>query len=469
MSEARLMFGNRQASGDSALAGAPALAINVLVDGKGAVRRRPGISAWDGFPATIADASEIQGITTFEDEVYYVNAGRRVRRVNGSGDTQLSTSDPVTLLAGTSRPVFASTPYRLVIAGGGVPLKVESGASVTAVLGGSPPSSTSVLAQSERLFSNDLTSAATSGKIRFSAPGTTGEEEWDALDFATAAADPDPLTAIHGSSNEMFAFGERSLQIFNPDPVGVITPGRALRIGVTAGYSPIQVDESFGVLDIQRRFLLTDGRAYEDISGEIAATIDNITTVSDCWGFRYNADQFDCLVWVMPSDGRSFAWQRGSGWGQWHGWNAGHSLLPVRSHHYWQEENVHLVGLATGQIAQLDSTANTDLGATIKAEVTTGFQNHDTDGWKHCQALHLVFQRGQSATAGTVLLSWRDSLGEYGNPVRVSLGVTGDYVQTVTLRSLGMYRQRDWKLEMSDAVDLVLARAVEVYTTEGSN
>ena len=144
--------------------------------------------------------------------------------------------------------------------------------------------------------------------------------------------------------------------------------------------------------------------------------------------------------------------------------NVGHSLLAVKSHFYWAEENVHLVGLGTGQIAKWDAATHTDLGTTIKAEVVTGFINHDTDATKLCQGVHFVFKRGQSSTAPTVLLSWRDNLGAFCQPVRISLGTTGDYVQNVEVRGLGTYRSRQWKLEMTDAADLTLARATELYS-----
>jgi len=466
MSEAALNFGSRQASGDAELAGASPLAVNVLVDGKGAVRRRPGISSWSGFPSSIPDDSPVIGMYAFEDELYYVNEARRIRKVAPSTatTTALSTTTSTTLLAGTSRPVFAETPYRLVIAGGGAPQKIDSGETTAERLGGSPPSGSQVAYLSSRLFSDDDTSSATIGQIRFSGvgDGTLGEEYWDSLSYATAEADPDDVVAIRSNANELFAFGARSLQVFSPDPVGVIAPGRAKAIGLAAAHSVVRVDESFGILEAQRRFVVTDGRDYEDISGDIAATLDGITTVSDCWGFRYNSDQFDCLVWVLPSDGRSFAWQRGASWAQWHGWTdgIGHTLLPIRSHYFWPEENLHLVGLTSGQIAKFDTAAYTDLGSTIKAEALTGFESRGTDNFKQCNAVYLTFKCATSG-AGTALLSWRDDLGAFCNPIRISL--TGKH-QVVQLRGLGRYRSRQWKLEFTDAAEFVLARATEDYS-----
>jgi hypothetical protein len=197
-----------------------------------------------------------------------------------------------------------------------------------------------------------------------------------------------------------------------------------------------------------------------------------MTTVSDGWGFRWDDDQFDILAWLFPTDGRTFALQQGGGWAQWHGWTEGrgHTILPITAHHFWPEENVHLVGLASGQVAKFDTAAATDLGATIKAEVLTGFVNHDTDAHKQCTAVRFTFRRGHTTGAEpVVLLSWRDNLGAFCNPIRLGLGAAGDYVFTIEKRSLGTYRSRQWKLEFTEALDFVLARAEEVYSVGGQN
>jgi hypothetical protein len=474
MPTAPIIFGNVQESGDQELAGASPLAVNVLVDGKGAVRRRPGVSAWSGFPTTIPQSSSISGIGSFGADVYWVNALRRIYKLVTGTATATAMTDGTTntFLDGTARPVFAETPYRLVIAGGEALQRVNTGATVSARLGGSPPNCTSVAALAARLFINDDTSASTTGNIRYSGVGDSGNESWDALDYANAEARPDDVVVLRENANELFAFGETTLQVFAPDPIGVIAPGRARNIGCSAGHSVVLMDESFAWFDDQARFVVSDGRSDQEISAPIAGALDGIATVSDCYGFRVNLDQFDALVWMFPTDGRTFAWQKGGGWSQWHSFHGdgrGHAPLGITAHYYFARERVHLVGLSTGQIAKLDAAANTDLGTTIKAEVVTGFDSRGTDEYKHCEAVRLTFKRGQSATAPVVRLSWRDDLGAFGHPLTISLGATGDYIATVERRSLGRYRRRQWKLEMSDAADLVLAGVRETFSVEGAN
>lgn len=474
MATAPIVFGDQQQSGDQELAGASPLAINVLVDGAGAVRRRPGLSAWDKFPTTVPHASQVDGLGQARGELYYVTADRTIfRLIPESGAVEnCSTTGADSFLAGTGRPVLAETQFRIVIAGGAAPERVNVGTGVTAaLLGGSPPNCSHVAAMSSRLFLDNQTGgSANIGHINFSGVGSAGNETFDALDFVSAEARPDSIISLRENTNELFAFGQTSLQVFSPDPTIVLAPGRTKNRGCLAGHSPIRQDEDFAWLDDKKQFVLSDGRADQVLSEPINATLDSIpvANLTDCWGFRYAEGQWDALVWALPTDGRTFCFS--GGWSQWQGWTEGQGFTawPGKSHFYWSQQGVNLVGLSTGQIAKLDLAANTDLGGRIKAEVTTGFLNRDTLAIKDCQVLRLVFKRGVGTTTDPrVLLSWRDDLGGFKGPKVIGLGTTGQKVFTVEIRSLGTYRARQWKLEFSDTADFILAKVEEVFQVVG--
>lgn len=471
-----LIFGNQQASGDQELGGASPLAINVVTDGAGVVRRRPGITAWSGMPASVDEASPVIGMHAFGGYLYYVNANRHIYRIDPTTatSTDLSTAGGPSFLAGLARPMFAETQFRLLIAGGAALEKIDSGETVAERVGtgtNDPPPCTHVAALASRVLVNDLTDSSRAGMISFSRPGSAGNETFEGPPFGvvTAEAKPDALVGVFSNGNEAWAFGERSLQIFTPDASVILAPSRAVAYGCSAPYSVIEGDSAFSWLDDKRRFVSSDGRGAEEISGPISATLDGVTAVTDCFGFRWVADQYDVLCWLFPSDGRSFAIQAGGGWAQWHGWTngQGHTILPIRSHYFWPEQNVHLVGLANGQIAKLEMAAFADLGVTIKAEALTGFISRETMSFKHCQAVRFFFKRGQTATGSTephVMLSWRDDLGAFCAPLRIGLGTTGDYTVSVERRSLGRYRTRQWRLEFTEAADFTLAGCTETFT-----
>lgn len=471
-----LIFGNAQASGDQELAGASPLAVNVVTDGAGAVRRRPGIRAWSGAPSSVDEASPVIGMYGFNGELYYVNDNRHIYRIDPDTrtSTDLSTAGGPSYLDGTSRPVFAETQFRLLIAGGQDLEKVDVGESVAERVGSgstAPPVCSHVAALASRALVNDLTDSSRQGMISYSRTGSAGNETFEGPPFGivTAEARPDALVALFSNGNEAWAFGSRTLQVFTPDANVILAPSRAASYGCAAGYSVIEGDDSFQWLDDKRRFVTSDGRGAQELSAPIARTLDAVSTVTDCFGFRWIADQYDVLCWVFPTDGRTFAVQAGGGWAQWHGWTTGqgHTALPIRSHHFWPEENVHLVGLSTGQIAELTTSANDDLGATIKADVYTGFVSRETMAYKHCQAVRFFFKRGQASsltTAPRVMLSWRDDLGAFCQPLFLSLGTSGDYTVAVERRSLGRYRTRQWRLEFTEAADYTLAGCTETYT-----
>jgi len=500
-----IRFGNQQATGDSSLAGAPGLAYNVVVDGAGAVRRRPGIVAWDGFPGVAAYAASdsthldlfenmhVRAISSFGDKPVWFSGIATFDGVNYFQDwwslTDAGALDRISGnagggITGAERPVFAQTQFRIVAVAGGS--AINAGGSYwdgVAALGtfwsstggssGLGPYATQVVALAQRLLANDNFSATANNRVLYTGVGSTGNLSFGTLAFFSAEARPDAVVALRENSNELFVFGERSLQIYSPDPQFIFAPGRTVNRGCAAVHSVVQADETYFWLDEQRQFVLSDGRSLEVTSDPIAADLDSIVDVSDCYGFRVNTGQFDVLVQQFPTDGRAFAYQNGSGWSQWSTWNEDtnqHGPFNIKSHYYWPEENLHLVGMEDGSIAQLSTSAHTDLGVPIKAEVTTGFINHGTDAKKFTDALHLTFKRGRSSsTEPQVLLSWRDADGAaFGSPRRIGLGTTGDYVSTVTLRTLGGYRRRQWKLEFSGDTELVLASVSEDFTVGGS-
>lgn len=467
-------FGPNQASGDQQIAGAMPLAYNVVVDGKGAVRRRPGLSAWEGFPPEAPVAERIDGIHAFQGALYYVTEGRKIFQVSGGVASNFSLSGASSFLAGASRPSFAETEFRLVIAGGLGMSKVDSGATQADIVGGSPPSCTQVAALARRLFVNNTTSSTTVGRINYSGVASTGNETWGPLHFVTAEARPDGLVALRENSNELYAFGDSTLQAFSSDPISVIAPGRAINRGCGSAYSVIRVDESFAWLDERGDFVLSDGRSVDVLSDPIAETLEGLSAVNDVWGFRLNQGQYDVMAWVCPTDGRTFAFQKGGGWAQWSGWNGvGHTPYPVKSHHYWTDQRVHLVGLENGVIAKLDPAASTDFGTVIKAEVTTGFIDHGTSTHKVCNAVRLTVKPGATTSTTAephLLLSWRDDPSKpFCSPRRITLGTMGKPGMVKELRTLGIYRSRQWKLEFTDPSELVVARVEETWVPGGGN
>ncbi len=465
-------FTNQQASGVEALAGAGVVSMNVVVDPSGSVTRRPGIMAYSVAPETSVNAGGIEGLFATDDGVLLAAStgpGRVLYEVAGGSALALQTNLP-----GTARPVFAQTEMLVTMAGGREILKYERASHSVSLLGGNPPLASHVIAHASRLLANDTQVDRTAVRYSSTFIGNTsyaGAENWSfapPAGYVIAEARPDNVAAVHENTNNVFVFGQGTLQVYGPDASAVYLPEATREYGCGAPYSVIKNDQAFAWLDQFQRFVISDGRSIKVISDPIAKTLDEIDTYTDCYGYRVMTGNVDCLVWTFPSDGRTFVYQVGSGWGQWSGWNpatTGFAPFSVLSHHLRQDTNVNVVGTTDGYVAELTTEALTDLGSPIKAYIETGYVSRGTDQKKHCQCVRFAFRRG-TVTGGTgpqAFFSYRDQPGPWEPSIPIDLGRSGDTHPVLEFRSLGTYRRRQWRFEFTGTEELVLVSAGEDF------
>jgi hypothetical protein len=476
-------FANLQESGYEELAGASPIAMNVVVDGKGCVLRRPGIRAYSGAPSSVIDALGITGLhITIDGDLFAVGSGvaeRPIYKVTSGGAAAIGGGLPPFGLRGTSRPTFAETELLVAIAGGDAMEKIEKSTAMSSRMGGTPsPVASHVVANNLRLLANDVLVDRT--KVRFSdvASGDAsfaGNEVWSlggvgTSGYFTAEANPDPVQAVYGVQNEVMVFGASTTQVFAPDAQQTYAPVGIIEVGMSAPYSFIRSDRQVYWLDHQRRLVVSDRRGFQSISDPIQRTLDGMTTISDAFGFRVSESFLDVPVWSFPSDGRTLAYQKEIGWGQWAGWSDSAdnwAAFPVTCLATTPDASVNVVGLNDGRIGELTFDANTDFGTRINAYVITGYINRKTENYKHCECVRFAFRRGTSAsTPGPhALVYFRDRPGAWSGPIPIDLGSSGDTTVEVPLYSLGTYRRRQWKLEFSDTeVSLALVSAMEDFS-----
>jgi hypothetical protein len=236
------------------------------------------------------------------------------------------------------------------------------------------------------------------------------------------------------------------------------------------------MDDTFAVIDRQRRVILTDGRTYDDISRPVFQTLRGLKNVEDAWAFRMRFSRFDCLVWMFPTDGFGLVYDATGGkWFDWRAWDNGDVPVTITSAYNWAEENVFLTGLSDGSIAQLDDAETTDLGKPIKIELVSGFTNHGSTTQKACNTLMLQFKRTWSALpapeyglspSGHVRVSKRDDNGAWRIVKDVELSSSAE--PCLTIRSLGVYRTRQWKVEYTGSDEIQLVSAQEAFENLGA-
>ncbi len=484
MPQAPIPFANLQASSLEEIGGASPVAMNVVMDPRGSVWRRPGIKAYAGAPSTVVDSGGIAALySTVKGQLFAVGssggAERPIYLVTGGGAAKLGGGAAPCGLRGALRPVFAESDMILAVAGGDLVEKViiAGGPLGSDRLGGTPPNASHVVSNASRLLSNDV--GIDPSAVRFSdvAGGLSsyaGLEVWSYGGFGTsgyfsAEARPDPVLALVDTLNEVFVFGKSTLQVFVPDPTVTYAPVSASEVGISAPYSPVRVDAKLYWMDHQKRFVRGDGRSYEVISDPIQLDLDAMSSFTDCYGFRVVEGWLDAVVWVFPTDGRTFVYQIETGsWGQWSGWSDGAvnwAPFTVSAAARIAGQSTTLVGTTDGHIGELDLRTTTDLGTRIRARVETGYQNHKTDSYKECQAVHFALRRGQASTTPgpSAVFGFRDRPGPWSDPIPVDLGSSGDTEIVLRFGGLGTYRRRQWYFEFAGTDDLKLVSATEEY------
>ncbi len=471
-------FADSQASGLDPLSGAMTLSCNFLVDAAGALSVRPGIQAFTDFPASSATGSPVTAIFTWPltGYLYFVCEDRTIWSIQAPGLViQLSTADPLTQLDGTGRPIFSYDQERIVIAGGGAiqqidALGVSSRLNAAAQApSGSPLTATHIAYSAQRLVVNVNDR---SGTLQWTPPGPGNHTTWPLVGpyWAEAEASPDPLVAVFANANEVFAFGEQTTQVYSPDEAIAFTVASSLQVGCSARYSIIETEDgTLAWLDDNRRFVVSNGRDVDAISSPgMAADINTLATISDCWGCNIMIGSHDLLLWVFPTEKRGPYYDRVTKkWGEFRSIdaNADWTGFVANCYYYWPERNLHLVGMSDGTIATMSPEAFTDNGTTIRAVSQTGFIDRGTFNRKACQRVDLQLRRGGTvppSTAPVVELRYRDDLGAWRPAKRFSMGAA-QYQPVVTAWSQGMYRSRQWLLEWSGGSQFVLSGASETF------
>jgi hypothetical protein len=504
-------------------------AYNIIVDRRGVIRKRPGLVAYTGVaPATSIDAAGVLGLYLTEQRVAHTsgtptvsgthpgvlyavgatvnasggghNAGRNVYRVASGAATLVGTgaanedrlATPATIASTRfPRPIFAETEALLVIAGGAEIGKVDirpetfSAPNFTtnadyhemSFLGGCPPLASHVLTNSSRILANDTQLDQT--KLRYSditqgIVDFTPHESWDpspgAAGFFTAEARADSIVACAENTNDIFLFGRTSLQLFSPDPSTTFAPSVTREVGCLAAYSPVKLDDKYAWLDHLTRIIVSDGREWDDVGAPVQATLDDLTTPSDCYAYRFSESFADCVVFRFEADQETLVLQPGIGWSRWalHDAEAdAFTMFPVLCHHLRQDGGLNVVGLEDGTIRVLSLEAETDLGEPIVAHVSSGFEDRKTDNLKQTVAVYVTIKRTQAVSEGvTCYLEYRDDLSAEWTTIDIELGVDdGNHTPTIPIRSLGVYRRRQWRFRFPDSAPLALVRALEAFRT----
>lgn len=460
---------------------------NWIVDDQGAVHPRPAVVALSGMAVSSSGQPVIgayvwRSPVDLQTYVVYVCADRTIKALN---IVTLSVSAlsrggfPDTYLDGTgTRAVFTEDTLSLIIAGGGQLQKwtgtgytqrLDPPFSWTSTTNQPPTAATHVAFLANYLVANDSISP-NYGQFRWSNLGDGAHNVWNPLNFNTADASPDRVTGIYSSLQELYVFGERSLQVYgiSTDQYLPFATAAALAVGCVAPYSPIQLEDKFAWLDDRRRFVISDGRSFDVISVPIERTLRDLDAVSDCWGFRLLTSFYDVLVWMFPTSDLCVAYDmKKQTWGTWETLTPlGTSTAPrIGSVAFWPPANATYIGDPDAEnIFRFDASASTDVGGTaIPCDMILNRNDLGTANLKHTQRITAYVKRGQGWDGGQLEVAVRDDDIGWRQFSELSLGTPGDYMSSVTWYPGGVYRRRQYRVRYSGSAEMAISGITETF------
>ena len=292
---------------------------------------------------------------------------------------------------------------------------------------------------------------------------------WDALDFATAEADPDDLVRVFAEAGQLVLLGEKVSEIWGDsgaaDQAFVKVGGGAVEWGLAARWSLTKYMDSLAFLRKNRlgqvQACLMAGASAVPISNpQLEAEFTSYGDVSNATGFAYMVNGHPFYQVNFPSvgktwmyDGQSKSWSPLESWGGMHRVQFAGQLLG----------SIYGADFENGKLYKIDPDVYTDDGQPIVRQFVS---RHQTIGdftripelWIEMES-GVGLQVGQGFEPQIMMQVSRDGGHTWGNELWRSFGRVGQYVQRAAWRRLG--RSRDWtfKFRITDPVKVVFVAA----------
>ena len=289
--------------------------------------------------------------------------------------------------------------------------------------------------------------------MRLWAPGT---------DVYLAETHPDLLLAIHVANRQIYLFGTETVEVWYNDGFAPFSriDGGFLNVGCSAKSSIIEAYGDFLFLDDKRRVMRLTGNRFINVSAPIEKDLRELTYVADARGDFVHFDRRAFYVLTFLRANKTFVFDLSTNmWTNWSDWS---STTGDRGRFIAQEYilaegwNRRLFGdKTTGRIYNISFDTTSDNGNSVVGLIRTGMVDHGITRQKKCIQLVFRCKRGQGkttdTTAPTFSMRYRDKGKDWSNVRTISLGLISDREIYVRVKSLGMYRARQY--EFTHAAD----------------
>lgn len=290
-------------------------------------------------------------------------------------------------------------------------------------------------------------------------------QKYDALDYATAEGAPDNLISIVNDHRELWLFGEETTEVwYNSGSSGFPFDrysGAFIEQGCAAQHSPAKIDNTvFWLGDDHKIYRAVDYTPIRISTHAIETAINSYPAINDAFGFTYTQEGHSFYCLTFPTNGATWCYDAATG--TWHE-RKSYGLSRHRANCYTYFADKHLVGdYSNGKIYSLDMGTYADDGEEIVRERTTQVLTND-EMKMVISRLQVLVESGVGLAMGETpkaMLQWSDDEGRTWSSERwVSIGKQGRYQTRALWRRLGSFRNRVFRLRISDPVKAVVMGA----------
>lgn len=285
---------------------------------------------------------------------------------------------------------------------------------------------------------------------------------YTATNFASAEASPDLLVRVFAFNDEVWLFGERTIEVHYNTGSGEFpfTPRQNATVqrGCAAKRSVAQEDNTIFWLGEDRMVYRAQGYLPKRISTHaIEQQLQGYTTVSDAEAFIYTQDGHKFYVLTFPTELVTWVYDIATGlWHQRQSFEEGRWRATSHAFIY----NKNLVGdFETGKIYELDLETYTDNGTTLERIFTFSpvFMN---DNRIIFSSFKVDFDSGVGTASGQgenpqAMMKFSDDGGNtWSSELFRDIGKMGKYQRRAIWRRLGQARQRVFEVKVTDPVEV---------------
>jgi len=324
------------------------------------------------------------------------------------------------------------------------------------------------------------------GKFIFSRPETQQfywsssvdqAENYDALDFASAESFPDKIVAHLVDHRELWLVGERSIEIWLPNPLGdqvyQRNSGATIEVGCASTHSLQQIDNTVVWIGRDKQgqgivWMAGGGNGYtpqristNDIEDDLSAMGD--LSAAYAWTYQDAGQTF----YVLQVPGVDTTWVWDASTRKWHerAEYTGGDLEPWRADCHMFAFGRHVVGDGQGRLYELTPYEYTYAGSAMYREWTSPHQSGPQRRRVFFGSLRLDITAGETDSGLDPQMEMRysnDGGYTWGAWTARSTGRIGQYGQQVKWDRNGHGRDRVWQFRTTDDAKVsIIGMAVE--------